>query len=149
TITPLAPGPGEPALVEATTGELMPLARAAVYYTTDGSVPHAGSSSVPMQAATVDWDTFAGFLTRWRAELPPQPGGTVVRYRIGGWRKGGVPSGAGTPLGTGSPLGREPDIWAHDGQGFWFRVPWPGGISTFAYLAQAPSALFPVWAPEA
>src|SRR5438270_3714530 len=49
TITPLAPGPDEPVLVEATTGELVPLAGTAVFYTTDGSVPHVGSSSVAME----------------------------------------------------------------------------------------------------
>src|SRR5437763_1828566 len=79
TITPLAPGPDEPVVVEATTGEGMSLSRAAVFYTTDSSMPDASSMSVPMEAATVDWDSFAGFLMRWRAQLPPQPAGTVVR----------------------------------------------------------------------
>src|SRR5258708_6541313 len=49
TITPLAPGPDEPVMVEATTGERMPLYRAAVFYTTDGSMPDVGSMSVPME----------------------------------------------------------------------------------------------------
>ncbi len=173
TITPLAPGPDEAVVVEATTGEGMSLSRAAVFYTTDGSVPDAGSVSVPMEVATVDWDSFAGFLTRWRAQLPPQPAGTVVRYRIGGWRKDDQRSNnpqsairaqlsrkstAHCADGTSQPEDHEhirnpqsdgPDIWAHDGQGFWFRVPWPGGISTFAYLAQPRSALLPAWASEA
>lgn len=84
TISPTAPGAGEPVLVEATTGELVPLARAAVFYTTDGSLPNVGASSVLMEPAIVEWDPFAGFLTYWRAELPPQPAGTVVRYPVGG-----------------------------------------------------------------
>jgi cyclomaltodextrinase len=155
TITPLAPGPDEAVLVEATTGEGMSLSRAAVFYTIDGSMPDAGSISVPMEAATVDWDSFAGFLTRWRAQLPPQPAGTVVRYRIGGWRKdeGRRTKDEGRPINPQSairnPQSGGPDIWAHDGQGFWFRVPWPAGISTFAYLAQPRSALLPAWASEA
>ncbi|MFL5735595.1 MAG: alpha-amylase family glycosyl hydrolase, partial [Chloroflexia bacterium] len=145
TITPLAPGPDEPVLLDATTGEEMLLAGAAVFYTTDGSAPDANSQSVPMQIATVKWDVFAGFLTHWQAQLPPQPAGTVVRYRIGGWSRAGAEPGGDKPDG-------EPNIWAHDGQGFWFRVPWPGGISTFAYRAHAgpdhPPNL-PAWAAEA
>ena len=138
TITPLAPRPGEPVGVEATAGERLPLAAAAVFYTTDGSAPDVDAPSVPMVPAAVDWVFLAGFLTRWRAELPPQPAGTVVRYRIGGWRQDGTAPGGGPP-----------DIWAHDGQGFWFRVPWPGGISTFAYRATPEAALLPAWAAEA
>src|SRR4051812_32422166 len=48
TIEPLAPRADEPVVVEATSGSKLLLARAAVYYTTDGRVPGPDDPAVPM-----------------------------------------------------------------------------------------------------
>src|SRR5579864_954537 len=47
-LSPLAPRPGEAVTVWATSGSALPLARATVFYTTDGGVPDDRSAGVPM-----------------------------------------------------------------------------------------------------
>lgn len=138
TIAPLAPHSDEPVEVWASSGGALSLERAAVYYTTDGSRPDLSATELPMQAAVVDWDPRAGYLTRWRAVLPAHPDATVVRYRIAGWR-----------LGTRYAPESGPDLWARDGQGFWFRLPAEQGITTFAYRVEAPRPALPAWLRDA
>lgn len=138
TITPLAPRPGEPVQVCASSGSALALARASVLYTTDGRRPGLDAHVLPMRAAAIDWDPRAGYLTRWRAALPAQPDGTIVRYRIAGWHA----------CADGGPE-RAPDLWAHDGQGFWFRFPGESGITTFAYRVESPQPALPAWVTDA
>jgi cyclomaltodextrinase / maltogenic alpha-amylase / neopullulanase len=134
TIEPLAPRPDEPVQVWATSGTEMPVAEATVFYTTDGSLPDERSARLAMEAARVDWDPQAGYLTYWRVELPGFAAGTGVRYRI-----------AGRLAGT-SGDGR---VWAHDGQGFWFKFPGLAGITTFAYMVEEPAPPMPSWMDSA
>src|SRR5260221_11384288 len=123
TIEPLGPCPGEPVEVWATSGNMVPLERASVYYTTDGRQPDARTSAMlPMDRVRMDWEPRVGFLTRWRAVLPAQSAGTVVRYRIGGGR----PQAAQAHHG-------EPDLWAADGQGHWDRYSRAPGVTTLAH----------------
>lgn len=136
TTLPLAPGPDEPVAIWATSGELLPLSHAAVYYTRDGCRPDQTAASVPMAVASVDWDAQAGFLVRWRATLPPQPEGTIVRYRIAGWRREDAATAA-------------PDRWAHDGQGLWYRHGGDAGVTTFAYRVEPSGDGMPAWARDA
>jgi glycosidase len=139
TIVPLGPRPGEPVEIWATTGDAMHLERAAIYYTTDGSLPVTASGhALPLERTRVDWEPQVGFLTRWRALAPAQLEGTIVRYRIGGWRAAGAygPS-------------RAPDVWAQDGQGFWYRVPATQGSTVFAYRMERPEAATPSWVRDA
>jgi cyclomaltodextrinase / maltogenic alpha-amylase / neopullulanase len=143
TIEPLAPRPDTPVAVDATCGEECWLERAVLYYTVDGGVPDLSSPSIVMTQATVEWEPRAGYLAHWQAVIPPQPAAAIVRYRIGGWKNGGP------PLAT-------PRLWAHDGQGFWFRFPGQYGISTFAYRVELPdgpgpsaSAHLPEWIRDA
>lgn len=138
TLVPLAPRPGEAVEVWATCGSGLSLARATVFYTVDGSAPTAHSAAAPMEIATVDWEARAGYLTRWRAALPARTEGTTVRYRVGGWRAGSS-GAAGTP----------PDLWAQDGQGFWFRYPAEKGLTTFAYRVEAEARARPAWVRDA
>lgn len=138
TIDPLAPSAGQAVTITATSGAGVRLARAALWYTADGSLPDVSSARLSMEVAAVDWDERVGYLTRWRAVLPPQPSGTVVRYRIGGW-KSTDPSTDAT----------EPEVWAQDGQGFWFTFPAEKGITTFAYLVEAGGRVRPEWMDEA
>jgi len=134
TIEPLAPTPDQPVTIWATSGVMIRLAGASVFYTTDGSAPGPSSTEIPMTIGRVDWDDRTGFLTRWRAEIPAQSAGTVVRYSIGGRY-----AAPGTP----------PNIWAHDGQGFWFRFPRDQGITIFAYLVGEPGPPLPAWMHDA
>lgn len=134
TIEPLAPGPGVSVAVWATAGMGVQLDRARIYFTTDGSRPSAASHSVPMVVARVDWDIRTGYLSRWKGETPALPAGTTVRYRIGGCRAG-----------VHHRPDAEPDLWAHDGQGFWFRDQGDTGISTFAYRVEEPRRPLPGW----
>ncbi len=138
TIDPLAPAPGHMVRVTATSGSGIRIRQAALYYTTDGSPPSASSPMLPMVAATVTWDERIGYLTHWQAAIPGQIDGTIVRYRIGGWHG----DGERRPH-------DEPDRWAHDGQGFWFRVPGEGGITTFAYRVNQARPAVPDWFREA
>ncbi|GAC1463334.1 MAG: alpha-amylase family glycosyl hydrolase [Chloroflexota bacterium] len=138
TIDPLAPLPEQPVQIFATTGSGMHVTRAVVYYTLDGTDPDTGSAQAPMEIDDVVWDARAGFLTQWRAVVPGQPEGTVVRYRLGGWRSGITDQNNNLPY-----------VWAHDGQGFWFRFPGTKGITTFAYVVEDPRPALPDWMANA
>lgn len=136
TIRPFAPQANEPVEIWATSGVEMPLDRAEVWFTIDGRLPDATSQKMPMTIATVDWQPGAGYLSRWRAVLPGQVGGTAVRYSIVGWQPG---CAADAP----------PDVWAHDGQGFWYPVDDETGIRTFAYYVEPDEPTGPDWMHEA
>lgn len=132
TIQPLAPTSAAPVEVWATSGLHLPIETARVRYTTDGSLPAGDSFHVDMQPAHTDWQPLAGYLTRWKASLPPQPHGTVVRYQIVGRRAG-----------TGE------ERLAQDGQGFWFRYEGDQAVQTFAYRVSDDPAVHPAWLQDA
>lgn len=136
TIRPFAPRPHEPVEVWATSGVEMPLSRVEVWFTTDGRLPDANSHKIPMTLETIDWQPGAGYLNRWRGVMPGQTGGTAVRYRIAGWQPGREAEAT-------------PDVWAHDGQGFWYPVEDETGIYTFAYFVESNEPVGPDWMAEA
>jgi cyclomaltodextrinase len=87
---PRQPDPNQSVKIELTVGPDHTCDRAWVYWTVDGSDPQGveGKSSnghvIPMERVGVEWDTLLwGYLCRFRAELPAQTKGNVVRYRIG------------------------------------------------------------------
>lgn len=93
---PLDPTPGEPINIELSVGPAHPCDRAWVYWSTDGRDPAGVNGKAlhgqvtPMEAMGVTWDTLEwGYRRRFKADLPSQPAGTVVRYYVS----------AGTPLG--------------------------------------------------
>jgi glycosidase len=133
-LCPLAPSPDDEVEIRATSGELLGIVAAGVLFTTDGAFPGRTARRVAMELCSVEWDAHAGFVTHWSARLPAFPAGTVVRYRIGGWR---------TPPDDQSSA--EPDVWAHDGQGFWFLFPGDEGLSTFAYRVEPAHGTLPEW----
>jgi glycosidase len=138
TIEPLAPGASDEVRVWATVGTKLELDRAMIFYTTDSSEPTTDSTAIAMTASEMVWDPPAGYLTSWSGVIPAFASGTVVRYRVGGWtvpRQGRVDA--------------EPDVWAHDGQGYWFRFPGEGGITTFAYVVESSHSAMPDWMREA
>jgi glycosidase len=86
---PLDPLPGESVTIRLSAGPEQPASRAWVYFTTDGSDP-AGERGTPqngyaleMTPAASEWNTALwGYLRHFHAEIPPQPAGTLVRYRL-------------------------------------------------------------------
>ena len=91
-LAPRDPLPGQPVTIGVTVGADLPVEHVACYYTVDGSEPlgehgvaHNGQVLL-LERQRIEWDTFCwGYLTHWEGTLPPQPEGTVVRYRIGAW----------------------------------------------------------------
>ncbi len=87
--SPRDPQPGQPVQLSLTVGVPWPCKQAWVYWTSDGSDP-LGSAGValhghalPMQPSGVDWDVLEwGYIAQYQAELPGQPAGAVVRYRL-------------------------------------------------------------------
>ncbi len=91
-IDPPDPRPGEPVTVALSIGPRVAADHAACYYTTDGSEP-AGARGVAttgtvlaLTRTAVEWDTLLwGYVETWAATIPPQPAGTLVRYRLEAW----------------------------------------------------------------
>ncbi|MEZ4517354.1 MAG: alpha-amylase family glycosyl hydrolase [Chloroflexota bacterium] len=129
------PRPDHPVKIRATSGARLPLARAELWYTTDGSMPDADSAAVTMQPTATDWQFTSGYLTHWCGAIPGQPAGTAVRYKIAGWL-------------SGTSDGSEPDLFAMDGSGFWYRSDPADAITTFAFpVEEAP--VHPKWVQDA
>jgi cyclomaltodextrinase / maltogenic alpha-amylase / neopullulanase len=92
--SPRGPLPGQEVVLELTVGPaaadgLPALDQAWVYWTDDNTDPQGKPGSaengnvVQMQPAGVEWDTLLwGYVSRFRAVLPGQPRGSVVRYRL-------------------------------------------------------------------
>jgi len=90
---PANPRPNEPVTLSVWVGTDCDVDALACYYTTNLDLPSgaAGASDNSQVArfhqVSTEWDTVAwGYLTRWEVTLPAQPNGTIVQYRIGGWR---------------------------------------------------------------
>jgi glycosidase len=62
-----------------------------------------------------------------------------VRYRLAGWT---------STQGNGRN-GSQPEIWAQDGQGFWFNFSGEQALTTFAYSVEAAQPKMPIWARDA
>ncbi len=137
-LIPAVPLAGQTVEIWATSGEEIPLRQAILYYTTDGSLPDQSAAALPMEQVRTDWDLLAGYVTRWRTTVPAQAAQTVVRYRIGGWKKD-----------SGPHIAAQPDVWAQDGQGFLFRLSGSDAITTFAYTVEESEPRLPAWARDA
>jgi cyclomaltodextrinase len=87
--SPRDPLPGQPVQVELTLGPTQTFDRAWIYWSTDGQDPE-GTRGVarhgqvtPMEPVEIEWDVLEwGYVRRFRATLPGQAAGTVVRYRL-------------------------------------------------------------------
>ena len=89
---PRDPEPGQAVVVTVHVGPELDADQVACYYTLDGSEPigtkgEARNGQVILLAqAGIEWDTMSwGYLATWRGTLPPQPKGTIIRYRLGAW----------------------------------------------------------------
>ncbi|MBF6589454.1 MAG: DUF3459 domain-containing protein [Ktedonobacterales bacterium] len=91
-IFPRDPRPGAPVTLVFTSRVGLAVDLVAVYYTTDGSEPR-GERGVATHGAAVEAEAGAAEtdpattlqIREWRATLPGQPEGTLVRYRAEGW----------------------------------------------------------------
>jgi cyclomaltodextrinase len=91
-VEPRDPAPDESVALLFSAQAYLPIDRLAVYYTTDGSLP-AGERGVATCGAVVfaepgetEEDAVPGLpIRRWRARLPGQPEGTLVRYAADAW----------------------------------------------------------------
>ena len=86
---PRDPLPGQSVQIEVTVGPRYPFDRAWVYWTNDGSDPdgHQGTAVsghvTSLEPVDSEWDTLLwGYVRRFRGDIPGQPVGTVVRYRV-------------------------------------------------------------------
>jgi len=93
---PRDPQPAQPIQVDLTLGPAHPQNRAWIYWTNDGSDPTGENGQAinghvaPLEAVDTEWDTFLwGYVRRFRGEIPGQPAGTVVRYRLAAGGNGG------------------------------------------------------------
>ncbi len=92
-IEPIDPLPNHPVQLWVSLGPHIPADRVSCYFTTDGSEPEGehgvaagGSQVAAFSRHSVRWETFLwGYLEEWDAEVPAQPAGTTVRYRIEAW----------------------------------------------------------------
>ena len=91
-IEPADPHPGTPVTIHISLGPQLAADRVTCYYTIDGSDP-TGKRGVALAGAPVElvrtstvWDTLLwGYRETWAGSIPPQSGGTLVRYRIEAW----------------------------------------------------------------
>lgn len=86
---PRDPLPEQAIQIQLTIGPAYPFDRAWVYWTNDGIDPEGQNGEAVNGYATSlkpvdsEWDTFLwGYIRRFRGEIPGQPAGTVVRYRV-------------------------------------------------------------------
>ena len=91
-IFPHDPLPGQPVTLTITTDATLPIDHVAVYYTTDGSEPagergRARRGQVTLAELTPEDTQRVGDtpVRYWQAQLPDQPDGALVRYRIDAW----------------------------------------------------------------
>jgi len=94
---PRDPLPGQEITLELSVGPGHPCEQAWVYWTNDGREP-AGKSGVTtnghalsMELSGVEWDTVLwGYIRRYRATIPGQTPGTVIRYFLTGITQAGM-----------------------------------------------------------
>jgi glycosidase len=102
-LEPLDPRPGEPVTVRVSVGPRVCADRVTCYYTTDGGDP-AGArgfatrgQAIELARAGVEWDTLLwAYREAWAGAIPPQPDGTMVRYRIEAWSEASGPGDDGS-----------------------------------------------------
>jgi glycosidase len=94
-IEPLDPQPDQPVTLTVQAGPDVLIDHITAYVTVDGSNP-AGERgqaingfAVDLQPAGIRWENLIwDYVTLWSGEIPAQPQGTLVQYRIEGWRAG-------------------------------------------------------------
>jgi len=100
-IDPLDPQPDQPVTLTVQSGPDVLVDHVTAYVTTDGTNPagRRGQASngfaVELHKADIHWENLIwDYVTVWQGDLPAQPQGTLVQYRIEGWRASAAPDGA-------------------------------------------------------
>lgn len=112
------PLPGQPTTLAIITDAALPIDRVAVYFTTDDSEPEgergqSAHASVVYAERAPDDDRVVGETPSlsWRATLPGQPDGALVRYRIDAWTSERLDqhwrADVNDPFAAATPKGRE------------------------------------------
>jgi glycosidase len=90
-ITPLDPVPEQPVTIEAEVGPDVHVTRMVAYFTTDecdpcpGGMPAPGVQQIELYQTILRWEPLVwDYVSVWQGELPAQPDGTLVQYRIAG-----------------------------------------------------------------
>lgn len=93
---PQDPSPGKPIILVVKIGPNVDIDHAACYYTLDGSEPKGSRGRaihgdvISFKKEVICWDTLLwGYLSQWKAALPPQDEGVTVRYIISAWKEDG------------------------------------------------------------
>jgi cyclomaltodextrinase len=91
-ITPVDPAPCDPVTVMITTSGDSGVTQAALYFTTDESVPQGSrgtaqhGQAVRFERTHTTWNSIIwDYVTHWQAVIPAQPDHTLVQYTISGW----------------------------------------------------------------
>ncbi len=93
-ISPLRPRAGQPVRISVQVGPGIVLDAITAYVTLDGTEPRGqrgqaiNGIAIPLQPSETTWiPVHWDYGEIWQAEIPAQPLGTQVRYRIEGWRQ--------------------------------------------------------------
>ncbi|CAN5854379.1 alpha-amylase family glycosyl hydrolase [soil metagenome] len=121
-ISPIDPTPEDEVTITVTVGADLSVSELRCYVTTDGIPPDESCETTAFSRAQSNWDTLTwSFTETWQATIPPQPEGTLVRYRIAGMAADGATIGADADEDTGEPgtfaytVDRSPiPEWVHD-----------------------------------
>ncbi|MCB9159662.1 MAG: alpha-amylase [Caldilineaceae bacterium] len=91
-IAPLDPQPGDPVTITVEVGPDVTVDRVHAYVTVDGSEPEGvcgvahNGLAIPLALVETRWEPLLwDYVDVWRAEIPGQPDGTLVQYRVQGW----------------------------------------------------------------
>lgn len=95
-LAPADPQPHQPITLSVSLGPLVRADHVTCYVTSDGSDPHGArgtatnGTTMPMQRERIEWDTLLwAYREHWACQLPGQPDGTLLRYRIEAWAEHG------------------------------------------------------------
>ncbi|GAB4580841.1 MAG: alpha-amylase family glycosyl hydrolase [Anaerolineales bacterium] len=82
---PIAPRPGEPITLTVTTAGPLPFDQIVCHYTVDLPGHPEDAHSISLRHVSTEWDQLTwDYVRTWQAELPGQPEGAILRYRIAG-----------------------------------------------------------------
>ncbi|MCB0018184.1 MAG: hypothetical protein KDE09_10380 [Anaerolineales bacterium] len=83
--TPTNPEPGQPITLTVLSAGQQAYQELRCWYTLDGSRPTMASPSLPLRQSGAEWSLLEwDYRAVWEVELPGQPAGTLLRYRLGG-----------------------------------------------------------------
>lgn len=131
-ITPADPLPGAPVDVFVSLGPQVLADHVTCYYTTDGGEPDGrhgvarSGAAVELVRAGVAWNTLLwGYSETWSGQLPAQPNGTLVRYRLEAWSQGRAGSAWASEIAGVAAGERPPGVSDFDAQLFAGAALWP------------------------